>query len=255
MHKPAIYPALAGQSVFITGGGGGIGAAITRAYAHQNARVTFIDIAVEASQKLVADITAEGGTPPLFIPCDITDIPALQAAIEQARVTHGDIAVLINNAANDQRHTVEEVSVAYWDERMSLNLRPMFFTAQAVLPQMKRLGGGAIVNFGSISWMIPHGGFPAYATAKAAVHGLTRTLARDFGPFNIRVNVIAPGWIMTERQLALWVDENTDAQLAAAQCLNVRLMPEDVADMVVFLGSDAARRCTGQTFVVDGGWV
>jgi NAD(P)-dependent dehydrogenase (short-subunit alcohol dehydrogenase family) len=138
---------------------------------------------------------------------------------------------------------------------MSLNLRPMFFTAQAVLPQMKRLGGGAIVNFGSISWMIPHGGFPAYATAKAAVHGLTRTLARDFGPFNIRVNVIAPGWIMTERQLALWVDENTDAQLAAAQCLNVRLMPEDVADMAVFLGSDAARRCTGQTFVVDGGWV
>ncbi len=255
MHKPALYPGLAGVSVFITGGGSGIGAALTRAYAQQGARVAFVDIAVETSEALVAALTAEGAMPPLFIPCDITDIAALQAAIEQARVAHGDVGVLLNNAANDHRHSVEEVTPAYWDERLNINLRPMFFTAQAVVPHMQRLGGGSIVNFGSISWMIPQGGFPAYATAKAAIHGLTRTLARDLGPHNIRCNVLAPGWVMTERQLTLWVDETTDARIAAAQCLNVRLQPEDIADMALFLGSEASRRCTAQTFIVDGGWV
>lgn len=255
MHKPAIYPGLAGQSVFLTGGGSGIGAAITEAYAHQGAKVAFVDIAEEASLALVEKIVAEGGTRPLFIKCDIRDVPALQAAIEQARVAHGDIAVLLNNAANDQRHKVEDVTVEYWDERMSLNIRPVFFACQAVWPQMKRLGGGSIINFGSISWMVPQGGYPAYTTAKSAVHGLTRTLAKDFGKDNIRVNVLVPGWVMTERQLALWVDENTDALLAEVQCLDVRLQPEDLADMALFLGSDASRRCTAQTFIVDAGWI
>jgi NAD(P)-dependent dehydrogenase (short-subunit alcohol dehydrogenase family) len=178
----------------------------------------------------------------------------LQAAIEQVRRELGDIAVLVNNAANDQRHAVEEVTPAYWDERMAINLRPSFFTAQAVLPHMKRLGGGSIINFGSISWMIRQGGFPAYATAKSAAHGLTRTLARDFGPFNIRVNCVVPGWVMTERQIALWLTPEADKEREKGQCLPAPVMPEDLADMVLFLASDAALKCTAQDFTVDGGW-
>lgn len=255
MHQSAIYPGLAGKTVFITGGGTGIGAALTRGFAGQKARVVFVDVALEASRALVADVASETGVKPLFIPCDIRDIASLQAAIEQVRREVSDIAVLVNNAANDQRHTVEEVTPAFWDERMAVNLRPSFFTAQAVLPQMKRLGGGSIINFGSLSWMIPQGGFPAYATAKSAMHGLTRTLARDFGPFNIRVNCVVPGWVMTERQLKLWLTPEADAARAKAQCLPSRVMPEDIADMVLFLASDAAAKCSAQDFTVDGGWV
>ncbi len=255
MHQPAIYPGLAGKTVFITGGGSGIGAALTRGFTGQKARVAFIDIDLEASRTLVADVARETGVTPLFIPCDLRDIVALQAAVEQVRREISDIAVLVNNAANDQRHIVEEVTPAFWDERMAVNLRPSFFTAQAVLPQMKRLGGGSIINFGSVSWMIPQGGFPAYATAKSAMHGLTRTLARDFGPFNIRVNCVVPGWVMTERQLKLWLTPEADAARAKAQCLPSRVMPEDIADMVLFLASDAAQKCSAQDFTVDGGWV
>jgi len=255
MHQPAIYPGLAGRTVFITGGGSGIGAAITTAFAGQKAKVAFVDIDEAHSTQLLDSIDRETGNKPLFIPADIRHVEALQAAIEQVRTALGDIAVLVNNAANDQRHAVEEVTVDYWDDRMAINLRPMFFAAQAVLPQMKRLGGGSIINFGSISWMVPQGGFPAYATAKAAVHGLTRTLARDFGPFNIRVNCVVPGWVMTERQLRLWLTPEADQQRAKAQCLPTRIEPEDLADMVLFLASDAASKCTAQDFTVDGGWV
>lgn len=255
MHQPAVYPGLAGKTVFITGGGSGIGAALTRGFTGQKARVAFVDIDLEASRTLVADVARETGVTPLFIPCDLRDIVALQAAVEQVRREISDIAVLVNNAANDQRHIVEEVTPAFWDERMAVNLRPSFFTAQAVLPQMKRLGGGSIINFGSVSWMIPQGGFPAYATAKAAMHGLTRTLARDFGPFNIRVNCVVPGWVMTERQLKLWLTPEADAARAKAQCLPSRVMPEDIADIVLFLASDAAQKCSAQDFTVDGGWV
>ena len=255
MHQPAIYPGLAGKAVFITGGGSGIGAALTRGFAGQKARVAFVDIDLEASRALVADVAGETGITPLFIPCDIRDIAALQAAVEQVRREVCDIAVLVNNAANDQRHPVEEVTPAYWDERMAVNLRPSFFTAQAVLPQMKRLGGGSIINFGSVSWMMPQGGFPAYATAKSAMHGLTRTLARDFGPFNIRVNCVVPGWVMTERQIKLWLTPAAEADLEKAQCLKGRVMPEDIADTVLFLASDAAAKCTAQDFIVDCGRV
>ena len=255
MHQPAIYPSLAGRTVFITGGGSGIGAAITAGFAGQKSKVAFVDIDEAASRALLERVERESGNKPLFIPTDIRDIKALQAAIEQIRTELGDIAVVVNNAANDQRHAVEEVTVDYWDERMAVNLRPMFFTAQAVLPHMKRLGGGSIINFGSISWMVPQGGFPAYATAKAAVHGLTRTLARDFGPFNIRVNCVVPGWVMTERQLRLWLTPQADQERAKAQCLPARVEPEDLADMVLFLASDAASKCTAQDFTVDGGWV
>src|SRR5580658_3390535 len=255
MHQPAIYPGLAGKTVFITGGGSGIGAALTRGFAGQKSKVGFVDIAEEASRALITEIEKETGVTALFIPCDIRDITALQAAIERVQRELGEIAVLVNNAANDQRHAVEEVTPAYWDERMAVNLRPSFFTAQAVLPQMKRLGGGSIINFGSISWMVPQGGFPAYATAKSAAHGLTRTLARDFGAFNIRVNCVVPGWVMTERQRQLWLTPEADAARAKAQCLPSRVMPEDIADMVLFLASDAAAKCTAQDFTVDGGWV
>jgi len=255
MHQPAIYPGLAGKTVFITGGGSGIGAALTRGFAGQKSKVGFVDIAEEASRALITEVEKKTGVTALFIPCDIRDITALQAAIERVQRELGDIAVLVNNAANDQRHAVEEVTPAYWDERMAVNLRPSFFTAQAVLPQMKRLGGGSIINFGSISWMVPQGGFPAYATAKSAAHGLTRTLARDFGPFNIRVNCVVPGWVMTERQLQLWLTPEADAARAKAQCLPSRVMPEDIADIVLFLASDAAAKCTAQDFTVDGGWV
>jgi D-xylose 1-dehydrogenase len=254
MHQPALYPGLSGKTVFITGGGSGIGAAITAGFAGQRAKVAFVDIAEAPSQALAARLREETGAEPLFIACDIRDVEALQAAIERTRATLGDIGVLINNAANDQRHTVEETTVAYWDERLALNLRPMFFAAQAVQPQMRRLGGGAIVNFGSISWMVTQGGFPAYATAKAAVHGLTRTLARDFGRDNIRVNCVVPGWVMTERQRQLWLTPEADAARAAAQCLKTTVEPEDIADMVLFLASDAAAKCTAQDFIVDAGW-
>jgi D-xylose 1-dehydrogenase len=254
MDHRALYPGLAGKPVFITGGGSGIGAAITAAFLSQHAKVAFVDIAEEPSRALAARLRQETGSEPLFIPCDIRDVAALQAAIEQSRAALGDIAVLVNNAANDQRHTVEETSVAYWDERLALNLRPMFFTAQAVLPQMRRRGGGAIINFGSISWMLAQGGFPAYATAKAAVHGLTRTLARDFGRDNIRVNCVVPGWVLTERQRRLWLTPEGDAARLAGQCLKTDVEPEDIAEMVLFLASDAAAKCTAQDFIVDAGW-
>jgi NAD(P)-dependent dehydrogenase (short-subunit alcohol dehydrogenase family) len=255
VHQPAFYPGLADKTVFITGGGSGIGAAITTAFAGQKAKIAFVDIDEEQSQMLVALIQEETGIAPLFIPCDIRDVSALQAAIARTSVDLGDIAILVNNAGNDQRHAIEDVDVAYWDERMAVNLRPMFFAAQAVLPQMKRLNGGAILNFGSISWMNASGGFPAYATAKAAVHGLTRSLAREFGPFNIRVNTVVPGWVMTERQMKLWLTPEADQAREAAQCLPARVEPEDIADMVLFLASDAAAKCTAQNFIVDAGWV
>lgn len=254
MHQPAIYPGLAGKTVFITGGGGGIGAALTAGFAGQQARVAFVDIAEEQSRALCKRVENQSGIEPLFIPCDIRDIKALRAAIEQTSERVGDIAVLVNNAGNDDRHNVEEVTIEYWDERMALNLRPMFFAAQAVLPQMKRIGGGSIINFGSIGWMVTQGGYPAYATAKSAVHGLTRSLARDFGAFRIRVNCVVPGWIMTERQIKEWLTPEKDHERARAQCLAARVLPEDVADMVLFLGSDAASKCTAQDFTVDGGW-
>jgi D-xylose 1-dehydrogenase len=254
MRQPAIYPGLVGKTVFITGGGSGIGAAHTAAFAAQKAKVAFVDIAEAESRALVAKIAADTGNEPLFIPCDIRDVTALQSAIERTRSTFGDIAVLVNNAANDQRHEVEEVTVAYWDDRMAINLRPMFFATQAVLPQMKRLGGGSIINFGSISWMVAHGKFPAYATAKAAVMGLTRTLARDLGPSNIRVNSVTPGWVMTERQIKLWLTPEADAEREKVQCLKARVMPEDIAEMVLFLASDAAAVITAQDFIVDAGW-
>jgi NAD(P)-dependent dehydrogenase (short-subunit alcohol dehydrogenase family) len=251
----ARYPGLKDKAVFITGGGSGIGAAIVESFLDQGSNVAFVDIAREASETLCATLAGQYGRAPLFIPCDIADIAALRDAVARAGSELGDIAALVNNAANDTRHDWKQVSPDYWDERMAVNLRPMFFAIQAVVPQMLRLGGGSIVNFGSISWKAGQGGMPAYTTAKAAVHGLTRGMARDLGQSGIRVNTVVPGWVMTERQVTLWLDEEGERTIDRMQSVRGRIKPVDVARMVLFLASDDARMCTAQEFTVDGGWV
>ena len=253
-QQTALYPDLAGRSVFITGGGSGIGAALTAGFTAQGSRVAFVDIAEEASQALVAQLSPGATHAPLFIRCDIRDIAALRAAIEHARAAHGDITVLLNNAANDQRHKTEDVTPEFWDDRVAINQRPMFFAAQAVLPQMQRAGGGSIVNFGSVSWKLRQGGMAAYTMAKASVQGLTRSLARDYGKQHIRANTLVPGWVMTERQLTHWVTPEAEKEIDAGQALAGRVMPAHIADMALFLASDASAMCSAQEFVVDGGW-
>ncbi len=250
----AIYPSLRGRPVFVTGGGSGIGASIVEHFCAQGSRVTFVDLAREASEALAARIAATGAPPPRFVHADLRDIAALQQAIEGARAAHGPLRVLVNNAANDDRHKVEDVTLSYWDDRMAVNLRHQFFAAQAAIAQMKEAGGGSIVNFGSVSWMNGEGGYPAYTAAKAAVHGLTRGLARDFGPDHIRVNTVVPGWVMTERQVRLWLDADGERQIHENQCIKDKLHPPDIARMVLWLAADDSRMCTAQNFVVDAGW-
>ena len=255
MSPYASYPSLNGRSVFVTGGGSGIGASLVRHFAAQGARVAFVDIAEEPSRRLVEEIAAGADPQPLFIPCDLRDIAALRSAIAEAGEAHGPITVLINNAAHDERHKLEDVTVEYWDDRQAVNLRHQFFAAQAVAPMMKASGGGSIVNFGSVSWMIGQGGMPGYTTAKSAVMGLTRGLARDLGADNIRVNSIAPGWIMTERQVSLWLTPEGEAELMQRQCLKRKLVPDDMARIALFLAADDSSAMTIQTYVCDGGWV
>jgi NAD(P)-dependent dehydrogenase (short-subunit alcohol dehydrogenase family) len=243
----AQYPSLADRTVLITGGAGGIGAVTVARFAAQRARVAFLDFDVEGGAKVAAETGA------LFIPCDLRDIAALRAAVAEAGAQLGDITVLVNNAARDDRHALETVEPDYWDERMATNLRHQFFCAQAVVPMMRRAGGGSIINLGSISWMNRAGGMPAYTTAKAAVRGLTRGLARDLGPDRIRVNEVVPGWIYTDRQIALWVTAESEARSQANQCLKGRLLPDDIARMVLWLAADDSAMVTAQHFVVDGG--
>jgi NAD(P)-dependent dehydrogenase (short-subunit alcohol dehydrogenase family) len=253
-RKTSSYAGLAEKTVFITGGGSGIGAAFTRAFAGQGARVAFVDIAEEASRTLAAQLQKETSKAPLFVPCDVRNIAALQEAIEITRIELGDIGVLINNAGNDDRHAMEQVTPEYWDDRIAVNLRHMFFAAQAVAPQMKRLGGGAIINLGSIIWRLKLTGAAVYNTTKASVAGLTRVLAREFGPFRIRVNTISPGAVWTDRQMKLWYTPEVEKEIMAGQCLKTRLLPTDVANMALFLASDAGEKCTAQDFIVDAGW-
>lgn len=250
----ARYPSLKNKVVFITGGGTGIGAAIVESFLDQGSRVAFVDIDVDGSNKLLDRLTAQYGTTPLFLRCDLTDIRALRASIQQVVAQLGDIEVLVNNAANDTRHKWQDVTPDYWDERMSINLRPQFFAIQAVAPKMIEKRAGAIINLGSVSWKNAQGGMPAYTTAKSAVNGLTRGMARDLGQYNIRVNTVVPGWVMTERQLTLWVDEAGERAIDERQCLAGRVMPIDLARMVLFLGSDDSKMCTANEFTVDGGW-
>lgn len=251
--QSATYPSLQGKVVVVTGGGSGIGESIVRHFAGQGCKVGFLDIKVDESRTLSDELSATGTVQ--FEECDLTDIDRLRTAIEAIRTTLGPIGILVNNAAHDERHDIESVTPEYWDNRMAVNLRHQFFAAQAVYKDMKAAGGGVIVNLGSVSWMIGQGGMPGYTTAKSAVQGLTRSLARDFGSYNIRVNTLVPGWIMTQRQIDLWLTPEAEADLMERQCLKRKLYPEDVARMALFLASDQASGCTNQTFIVDGGWV
>ena len=245
----ASYPSLQGRTVFVTGGASGIGAEIVKAFAAQGSRVGFIDLDRQASEELAGVTEGEIA----FETCDLRDIDALRAGIAALEARLGPPAVLVNNAARDDRHDWTEVTPDYWDERMSTNLRHMFFAIQAVAPSMIAAGGGSIVNMGSNSWWEAGGGFPAYATAKAAVHGLTRTMARDLGRHRIRVNTVVPGWIMTERQKALWATPDALERHRARQCLPDLIEPVHVARMVVFLASDDAAMCTANNYMVEAG--
>ena len=255
MSNFATYPSLKDRSVFISGGSTGIGAALVQAFAGQGSKVAFCDIDVAGAERTVQAVKQAGHQAPTFLECDLRDIDRLRETIAAAGKANGPITVLVNNAARDDRHAMETVTPEYWDERMAVNLKHQFFAAQAVFPMMKEAGRGSIVNFGSVSWMVGQGGMPAYTTAKSAVMGLTRSLARDMGPFNIRVNSIAPGWIMTERQLSLWMNPEGEAELMKRQCLKRRLEPVEMARIALFLAADDSSAMTNQTYVCDGGWV
>lgn len=253
MSTFARYPSLVDRTVLVTGGATGIGETLVREFVAQGAKVGFIDIAREAGAALARELAGSRHAP-LFVPADITDIAALEGAIGQVRDRHGPIRALLNNAANDQRHKIEDTTPEYWDAAVAVNLKHQFFAARNVAADMKQAGGGAIVNFGSVSWKLKQGGMPAYTTSKAAVQGLTRSLARDFGPFNIRVNTLVPGWVMTEKQVRLWLTEEGKADIARGQCLQQPLLPQHIAHMAMFLAADDSAMCTAQDFVVDGGW-
>ncbi|MFC5581045.1 SDR family NAD(P)-dependent oxidoreductase [Rhodanobacter terrae] len=250
----ARYPELQGRRVFVTGGGSGIGAALVEAFAQQGAQVAFVDVAEEAAVALAERVAATGHPRPWLRRCDVTDVDALQQAIADAAAELGDFHVLVNNVGSDDRHALGDVTPEYWDRRIAINQRPAFFAIQSVVPGMRRLGGGSIVNLGSTGWQTKTGGYPVYAAAKSSMNGLTRGLARELGAQRIRINIVTPGWVMTERQMRLWLDEEGERELRRNQCLPDKVYPEDIAAMVLFLASDQARACTAQEFVVDAGW-
>jgi NAD(P)-dependent dehydrogenase (short-subunit alcohol dehydrogenase family) len=249
------YPSLRERRVFVTGGGSGIGAAIVEAFAQQGAQVAFIDVAEGPSAALAERIKAAGHPQPWWRACDVRDVAALQRAIADAAAGLGDFHALVNNVASDERHRWDEVTPEYWDDRMAINQRPAFFAIQSVVPGMQRLGGGSIVNLGSSGWQLKEGGYPCYAIAKSSVNGLTRGLARPLGAHGIRINTVTPGWVMTERQIQLWLNKESEAELVRNQCLSGKLQPQDIAAMVLFLAADDSRLCTAQEFKVDGGWM
>ena len=250
----ASYPSLASKTVFVTGGGSGIGADIVSAFASQGARVAFADRDVASSTALVDALIGRVPHAPLFLPCDLSDMSALRASVAAAAERFGDCDILINNTANDERHDFLEVSPEYFDAKLAINLKVAFFAAQAVLTGMKRRGGGSIINLGSTGWKNKVAGYPVYATSKSAVNGLTRSLAREYGKDNIRVNTLTPGWVMTTRQLDKWVDPEGERAMDANQCLPGRILGADVASMALFLGAHDSRMMTAQEFVVDAGW-
>ena len=253
MSSYARYPSLQDRSVLVTGGATGIGATLVEEFARQGARVGFIDIDAAAGQSLAQELAGLRHRP-AFAAADVTRIDALESAIADLRRAIGPIEVLVNNAANDVRHTIDETTPESWDAGIAVNLRHQFFAARHVAADMRAAGSGSIINLGSISWMLKAGGMPVYTTAKAAVQGLTRSLARDLGPFGIRVNTLVPGWVMTDRQLRLWVDDQGRADIARGQCIDRPLMPADIARMALFLAADDSAMCTAQDFIVDAGW-
>ena len=249
----ARYPSLAGKCVLVTGGASGIGEGLVEAFVGQGARVLFCDIADDAARAVVARLAPGAAHAPLYRRCDLTDIEAVRALVAEADTALGGLDVLINNAGNDDRHALADVTPAYWDDRMAVNLRHLFFAAQAAVPPMRRAGGGVILNFGSISWHLGLTEMPLYQTARAAIEGMTRALARDLGRDNIRVAAIVPGNVQTPRQ-ERWYSPEGEAEIVAAQCLNGRIQPADVAALVLFLASDDARMCTAHAYFIDAGW-
>ena len=255
MNEIAIYPSLKDKVVLITGGAQGIGESIVEQFVTQNSRVAFLDIDENSGNNLVEKINQKYKETPLFIKCDLKDIKQLQHSISLVREKLGYISVLVNNAANDERHDLDSVTPEYWDDRMNINLRHYFFAAQSVYKDMKKLGEGTVINIGSFSWMISQGGMPGYTTAKSAIMGLTRTLARDLGVFNIRVNCVVPGWIVTERQKKLWLTDEIKKNQLERQCIKRMLLPEDISKPVLFFASEQSSGCTAQNYVIDGGIV
>jgi D-xylose 1-dehydrogenase len=250
----ANYPSLRGRAVLVTGGATGIGEAIVTHFARQSARVAFFDMRQPAPH-LIDALASCVDSPPLYFQCDLTDIRALQDSVNQAIAALGTVDVLVNNAANDQRHSLEEVTPDYWDHSIATNLRHQFFMVQSVLPAMRSQGRGSIINMSSISWIIPSTGLPIYVAAKAAIVGLTRTLAHELGPSNIRVNAVLPGAVATERQRRLWYTPEYKAEILANQAIKREIVPDDVARLVLFLAADDSSAITNQSYVIDGGWV
>ena len=249
------YFDLENKRVFITGGGSGIGASIVEHFSEQDSEVYFIDINEEASNKLVSECKNKKLAIPNFIKCDLLNIKELQSVISKIISEKGPIEILINNAANDERHKIENVTEEFWNERMNINLRHYFFTVQSVREAMIKNKGGVIVNIGSASWMIGQGGMAAYTAAKSGVVGLTRSFARDLGERNIRVNSVVPGWTITERQIEKWLTPESEADMMKKQCIKKRLMPSDISKAVLFFSSDQSSGCTNQSYVVDNGWL
>ncbi len=250
-----VYPSLRDRVVVVTGGASGIGAAIVEAFAMQHARVAFLDIQQDAGEALVAQLASAGCTQPRFFRCDLTDTGALQSTVASVIEAFGRVDVLVNNAGNDARHSLEEVTSDFWDGAMAVNLKHQFFMTQSVIPAMRKAGRGSIINMSSISWVIPSTNLPVYVTAKAAIVGMTRTLAHELGPDNIRVNCVMPGAILTERQRQLWFTEAYKAEILGRQALKRLILPDEVARLVLFLASDDSSAITNQSYVIDGGWV
>ncbi len=253
-ERMARYPSLSGRAVLITGGATGIGAGFVEHFARQGARVAFLDIDDDGATAIIAGL-ADAMHAPIYLRCDVTDLDALHAAIATARERIGRIGVLVNNAANDVRHTFGDTTAADFERNIAVNLRHQYFATQAVVADMRALGGGSVICLGSTGWMIKNAGYPMYAMAKSAVHGLVNGLARELGRDRIRINALVPGWVITEKQRKLWLDAEGEAQIARSQCLPGHLHAEDLARMALFLAADDSRMCTGQNFIVDGGWV
>jgi len=251
----AIYPSLRGRAVVVTGGATGIGASMVEHFARQGSRVAFFDVQDDEAAALVDSVGRGAESAPVFFHCDLTDVDALRAVTEEALAALGSADVLVNNAANDQRHRIEDVTEEYFDASIAVNLRPQFFMMQAVLPAMKAAGRGSIINMSSIAWMIPSTGLPVYIAAKAAIVGLTRTMAHELGPQGIRVNAVLPGAIATEKQKRLVNTPEYRAEIMASQALKREIEPEDVARLVLFLASDDSSAITNQSYIIDGGWV
>jgi NAD(P)-dependent dehydrogenase (short-subunit alcohol dehydrogenase family) len=253
MSSFATYPSLVDRAVLITGGATGIGAAFVTHFAQQGARVAFLDIDEKGAVALRAALP-DTRHAPIFLRCDVTDVEALRASIAEASSHVGNVGVLVNNAANDRRHRLDDTSVEEFEQSIAVNLRHQYFATQAVVPGMRELGGGSVICLGSTGWMIKNAGYPMYAMAKSAVHGLVNGLARELGKDRIRINALVPGWVITDKQRELWLDEAGEREIQQKQCMPGYLAADDLARAALFLGADDSRMCTGHDFIVDGGW-